>query len=74
MRSPKISISLSPEMITFIEQYKKSAGCQSHAQVITEALSLLKNRELEKAYFEASLEIDSAWDVTIRDGLSDETW
>ncbi|HEY9701934.1 MAG TPA: CopG family transcriptional regulator [Allocoleopsis sp.] len=74
MRSLKISISLSPDMMTFIEQYKKTAGCQSHSQVIAEALSLLQNRELEKAYQEASQEIDEVWDVTIGDGLNDETW
>lgn len=30
--------------------------------------------DLEKAYAQASQEIDPAWDVTIADGLSDETW
>jgi predicted transcriptional regulator len=43
-------------------------------QVIEEALSLLRERELETAYRESSLEIDEAWDVVIADGLADETW
>jgi antitoxin ParD1/3/4 len=74
MRSQKISISLAPEMVKFIEQYQKDAGCESQSQVISEALSLLQCRELEKAYQEASLEVDEIWEVTTNDGLNDETW
>ena len=33
-----------------------------------------KERELEKAYAEAANEIDSAWDVTLADGLVDDDW
>lgn len=74
MQSSKISISLPPEMITFIEHYKQTKGCKSRSQVITEALSLLQSHLLEQAYREASLEVDQVWDITIGDGLSDETW
>ncbi len=74
MGARKISIFLSPEMVKFMEQYQKSAGCQSSSQVIFDALLLLQNQELEKAYREASFEVDEAWYVTIGDGLSDETW
>ena len=74
MQSQKISISLPSEMVAFIEHYKEVSGCQSRSQVISEALSLLQSRELEKAYQEASLEVDEAWEVTVGDGLADETW
>lgn len=74
MQSQKISISLPPDMVTFIEHYKEARGCQSRSQVIFQALSLLQSRELEQAYCEASLEVDEAWEITVGDGLSNETW
>ncbi|MEA5592965.1 hypothetical protein [Rivularia sp. UHCC 0363] len=39
-----------------------------------EALELLRNREIKEAYRQASNEVDSAWDVVIADGLTDEKW
>jgi Arc/MetJ-type ribon-helix-helix transcriptional regulator len=74
MQSQKISISLPPEIVSFIEHYKATTGCQSRSQVISEALLLLQSRELEQAYRQASEEVDEAWEVTTGDGLSDETW
>jgi len=73
MQSQKISISLLPEIVSFIERYKETTG-QSRSQVISEALLLLQSRELEQAYRQASEEVDEAWEVTNGDGLSDETW
>ena len=70
----EISISLPTSLVKFIENYKTAKGCQSPDQVIELALELLRNQELESAYREASSEIDSAWDITIADGLTDETW
>ena len=70
----KISISLPTSLVQFIETYKITKGCQSPSQVIEVALELLQNQELEEAYRQASSEIDSAWDLTIADGLTDETW
>lgn len=37
-------------------------------------LQPLRQRALEQAYQEAGAEIDPAWDATLKDGLSDETW
>lgn len=74
MHSQKLSISLSNYLVQFIEQYKINHQCKSRSQVIEEALELLRNRELEKAYKEASNEVDSAWDTVVGDGLTDETW
>ncbi|GJD20131.1 hypothetical protein RIVM261_050870 [Rivularia sp. IAM M-261] len=74
MNVEKLSISLPPSLVEFIENYKLSKGCKSRSQVIEEALELLRNRELEEAYRLASAEVDSAWDVTVADGLADETW
>lgn len=74
MKVEKLSISLPPELVQFIENYKLNKGCKSRSQVIEQALELLRNRELEEAYREASAEVDSAWDLTVADGLADETW
>lgn len=74
MQSQKISISLPPSLVTFIEHYKVATGCQSRSMVIAEALKLLQERELEIAYREASNEVEPDYDVTVGDGLTDETW
>ena len=74
MQSQKLSISLPPRVVRFIEHYKVAKGCKSRSQVIEEALALLQERELEEAYREASQEVDADWEVTVADGLTDETW
>ena len=74
MKAEKLSISLPPSLVEFIENYKFNKGCKSRSQVIEEALELLRNRELEEAYPEASAEVDSDWNVTVADGLAHETW
>ncbi|MBD2504450.1 ribbon-helix-helix domain-containing protein [Anabaena azotica] len=74
MKAEKLSISLPPSLVEFIENYKSNKGCKSRSQVIEEALELLRNRELEAAYREASAEVDSDWNVAVADGLANETW
>ncbi|MEG4272241.1 MULTISPECIES: CopG family transcriptional regulator [unclassified Microcoleus] len=74
MQAEKIAISLSPSLLQFIESYKIAKGCNSPSQVIEVALELLRNQELESAYRQASSEVDSAWELTVADGLTDETW
>lgn len=70
----EISIFLPTSLVQFIESYKIAKGCQSTDRVIELALDLLRNKELESAYREASSEVDYAWDITVDDGLTDETW
>jgi antitoxin ParD1/3/4 len=72
MKVEKLSISLPPSLVVFIENYKLNKGCKSCSQVIEEALELLRNPELEEAYRQASAEADSVWDVTLADGLTEE--
>lgn len=74
MSVEKISISLPLSLIQFVEAYKNNHQYKSRSQVIEMALKKLQEEELEKAYREANQEIDSTWDVTIADGLADETW
>lgn len=74
MQSEKISISLPSSLVQFIENYKLTKGCKSRSEVIELAVELLRCQELEQAYREAATEINSEWDLTLGDGLSDETW
>lgn len=74
MQTEKLSISLPAPLVQFVEEYKQAHQCKSRAVVIEEALELLRQRELEQAYREASREVDPAWEVATADGLADETW
>ncbi len=74
MPAQKLSISLPDSLVRFIEDYQKAKGCSSRSQVIESALISLQNKELEIAYQKASLEVEPDWDVTVNDGLADETW
>ncbi|MGI2905236.1 CopG family transcriptional regulator [Tolypothrix sp. VBCCA 56010] len=74
MHLEKLSIFLPLSLVQFVENYKLAKGCKSRCQVIEVALELLRFQELEEAYREASKEIDADWDVTLADGLTDETW
>jgi len=74
MYAEKVSISLPSALMQFVEEYRVTSAKKSRSQVIEEALTLLRERELEVAYRAASTEVDPAWDRTIGDGLDDETW
>lgn len=74
MKTKKMSISLSDSLIYFIENYQIEKGFNSSSEVIEEALQLLKERDLENAYREASKEVETDWDILAGDGLEDETW
>lgn len=74
MRTERLSVSLPISLVQFIEHYKVAHQCRSRSQVIERALELLRMQELEEAYRQAAEEEDPEWDITIADGLSDETW
>jgi len=74
MQVEKLSISLPAPLVQFVENYKVTKGCKSRSQVIELALELLRYQELEEAYREAGAEFNPEWDVTLGDGLTDETW
>lgn len=74
MQTEKLSISIPTSLVQFIESYKVAKGCKSRSQVIETALELLRNQELEEAYRLASSEVDADWDITVADGLANETW
>ena len=73
MGAAKLSISLPDSLTGFVESYRKKRGL-NRSQVFEEAVRLLRSRELEVAYREATSETDQVWDNAIADGLDDETW
>lgn len=74
MLAEKLSISLPPETVAFIEAYRESHAIKSRSQVVELALRKLREQELESAYREASGETDPAWEQTAADGLNDAAW
>lgn len=74
MNVEKLSISLPVSLVEFVEKYRQEKGCKSRSQVVEKALELLREQEMEEAYQFASQEIESSWDVTTADGLTDEAW
>jgi antitoxin ParD1/3/4 len=74
MYAEKVSISLPPTLLDFVEEYRIARGIKSRSQVIEDALYVLRERELELAYKAASAEVDPAWEATVADGLDDEAW
>ena len=73
MGASKTSISISEPLASFVESYRKKRGLK-RSQVFEEAIKLLRSRELERAYRDADKERDETWEVTVSDGLEDETW
>jgi len=74
MLAEKVSISLPPALLDFVEHYKKNHALKSRSKVIEMALERLQQESLEGAYREAAAEADPAFEVTSADGLADETW
>ncbi len=74
MLAEKLSISLPPDAVAFIETYRATHAIKSRSQVVELALRKLREQELEAAYREAAAETDQEWENTAGDGLSDEAW
>jgi antitoxin MazE9 len=74
MLAEKLSISLSPQAVEFIETYRVAHAIKSRSQVIERALRRLREDELERAYSESAACADPEWEVTSGDGLADVAW
>lgn len=76
MRTEKLSISLTPDLVALIDAYRVNHEIGSRSRVIERALLRLREEDLESAYREASDEAcqDRDLDNSISDGLGDETW
>lgn len=77
MTASKLSISLNTPIAAFIEQYQREHGLRTKSEVVSLALELLRERELEAQYAAAWQEWKESgeadvWDVTASDGLKRE--
>ena len=70
----KLSISLKPEEVGFLDAYATSQGIASRSAVVRVAVRLLRERELGGDYTAAFNEFDGEsaemWEQTSGDGLS----
>ncbi|MEP0756819.1 type II toxin-antitoxin system ParD family antitoxin [Trichocoleus sp. DQ-A2] len=83
-----MQIVLPPEVEALVQRQLISGKYNSAIEVILAGVKLLEQQQdiyqgrlqelqqdaLEEAYRQASQEIDPTWDVTIADGLTNETW
>jgi antitoxin ParD1/3/4 len=74
MHAHKFSISIPDQQFDFIEKFRKDNKFKTRSEVIKAALELLQQSQLEIYYKEANSEISKDWDITVGDGLSDESW
>ena len=77
MNVAKLSVSLNPTRIDFIEQYQSSHQVRTKSEVVDRALELLQQEELKLQYAAAYQEWadsgeEEVWEVTVGDGLEPE--
>ncbi len=78
-QSHKISISLSEELLTYVERYRQAHGLASRSEVLAKALRTLREGELAEGYRELSADYERRRDPLVdaigAEGLepSDET-
>lgn len=70
----KVSISLSPEDLEFLDRYTQTQGFDSRSAVVRKAVTLLRSEGLGAAYEEAWQQWDTSgegpvWDAAVADGL-----
>lgn len=70
----KVSVSLPPDDVAFLDNYAQTQGYGSRSAVVHKAVSLLRGGELTEAYEDAwetwaSSEDGTAWDTATADGL-----
>ena len=67
----RISVSLPTQLVRFLEQYQISNAVKTRSEVLERAVLLLRQQNLIEEYRQSALENDSAWDVTVGDGLNE---
>lgn len=78
MNVTKLSVSLDPTRISFIEQYQTSHAVRTKSEVVDRALELLQQEELKHQYAAAYQEWKDAgeeihWDSSLADGLEPDS-
>ncbi len=74
MQVHKVTISIPQQLYDFVENYQSEHQFKSRSEVISAALKLLQQKQLEAYYSEANQELNDEFDATAADGLEDETW
>ena len=80
MMTTRISVSLDPDLIQFMDGYVNRHARRSRSHVAAEALRLMRQREqyqLEAAYARsasADRALNAIWSGSDRDGLLAESW
>ncbi len=74
MQVHKVTISISESLFKFIELYQTAHQFKNRSEVISRALRLLQQKQLEADYLAANQEIGEEFDISAGDGLDDETW
>lgn len=72
----KVSVSLPPDDLSFVDAYARRRGNASRSSVLHRAIELLRLSEMEQSYAEAWDEWDGSedaalWDHTMSDGVAD---
>ena len=75
----KVSVSIPDEDLAFLESQISSGRYPTRSAAMHAAIKSLRSRDLEAQYAEAARDWQESgeqahWDVTIADGLDDETW
>lgn len=72
----KMSVSLDASLLEFMAHYQETHQLRSRSEVVAQALTLLRDQELETQYAAALSEWQDGgeadlWDHTVADGLQD---
>ena len=76
MGGMKLSVSLPDKDVAFIDRQVTENGERSRSAVIRKALRRLRSEELKRQYAQLWAEWDDeddVWDVTVGDGIEDES-
>lgn len=75
MNRQKLSISLPQQQYEFLEDYQSDHEYKTRSEVISLALRLLQQAQLEASYKEANEELNDDFLATDSDGIEDdEAW
>lgn len=74
MHAYKVTISIPQSLYDFVENYQAEHSVKSRSEVISKALELLQQKQLETYYAEANQELNDDFEGSANDGLEDEAW
>jgi len=69
IKSMKFSANVPDDVLGFLDAQVDEGHYASRSAALTEAIALWRTHKLGSAYAEAFQEMDTDWDVTLRDGV-----